>query len=171
MQSDETLKIPQSEAPSVVGTETRHENKVLAKPFTVYQVTMVNTEGKKCSVYRRYNDFLGLHNKVLFWPDKDCPLLLPFVLTLHLPPFQLIKLFPNEKLPPFPPKRILGNNFDPKFIESRREMLHTYTQAVLLKPHIRRRSLILSIPIPSIGNPGFTFLLLLLLFFFTSLSQ
>jgi len=55
---------------------------------------MINVSGKKCSVYRRYNDFLALNTK-------------------------LLKMFPNEKLPPFPPKKFLGNNFDPKFIEYR----------------------------------------------------
>jgi len=110
--SEESLLIPPIEAPSVVASETRHENKVLAKPFTVYQVTMVNAKGEKTSVYRRYNDFLALNTK-------------------------LSKLFPHEKLPPFPPKRLIGNNFDPKFIQFRREKLHDYIQGVLVHPKIR----------------------------------
>jgi hypothetical protein len=50
----------------------------------------------------------------------------------------MTRLFPNEKLQ-LPPKRLLGNNFDPEFIESRRSALHAYIQKILLSPHLRNR--------------------------------
>lgn len=72
---------------------------------------MVNHKGKKIPIYRRYNDFYELNT-------------------------QLVKLFPNEKLS-LPPKRLLGNNFDPEFIEARRKGLHEYIQKVLTNPQMR----------------------------------
>lgn len=49
-----------------------------------------------------------------------------------------MRQFPNEKLQ-LPPKRLIGNNFDPEFIESRREGLHAYIQKILLNPTLRSR--------------------------------
>ena len=54
---------------------------------------------------------------------------------MHL---QLMRQFPNEKLQ-LPPKRLIGNNFDPEFIESRREGLHAYIQKILMSPTLRSR--------------------------------
>jgi hypothetical protein len=39
-------------------------------------------------------------------------------------------LFPNESLK-LPPKRLLGNNFDPEFLEARRLGLHAYVRTIL----------------------------------------
>ena len=50
----------------------------------------------------------------------------------------MIKLYPNEKFQ-LPPKRLLGNNFDPEFIEGRRSALHAYIQKILMNPMMRNR--------------------------------
>jgi len=103
------VAVPHEEA-AIVSHETRVEQKAQSKRFTVYKVQVVNG-GVKWAVYRRYTDFYNLHQK-------------------------LVKLFPNEKLV-LPPKRLLGNNFDPEFIEQRREGLHLYIQKVLTSPLLR----------------------------------
>jgi len=48
---------------AIVAHETRVESKAQAKRFTVYKV-QVNLNGTKWAVYRRYNDFYNLHQKV-----------------------------------------------------------------------------------------------------------
>jgi len=82
-----------------------------SKRFTVYKVQVVNG-GVKWAVYRRYNDFYNMHQKVCSARQVDeCNAKAPYG-------HQLMKVFPNEKLG-LPPKRLLGNNFDPEFIEQR----------------------------------------------------
>jgi len=97
---------------AIVSHETRVESKTQSKRFTVYKV-VVNLKDKKWAIYRRYNDFYNLHQK-------------------------LSKEFPNEKLN-LPPKKLIGNNFDPTFIENRRKGLHEYIQTVLQHPKMRTK--------------------------------
>lgn len=96
---------------SIVSHETRVESKQQSKRFTVYKV-QVSNGNQKWAVYRRYNDFYSLHQK-------------------------LMKEFPNYKFQ-IPPKRLVGNNFDPEFIATRREGLHVYIQKVLLDPQFSK---------------------------------
>jgi len=106
----ETQKVVTATDASIVAHETRVESKAQSKRFTVYKV-VVNLKDKKWAIYRRYNDFYNLHQK-------------------------LSKEFPNEKLV-LPPKKLIGNNFDPEFIENRRKGLHEYIQFVLHHPKMR----------------------------------
>ncbi|KCV73160.1 AGC/SGK protein kinase [Fonticula alba] len=94
---------------AIVAHETRTELEARSKRFTVYKV-VVSGPQHRWVIYRRYNDFYELHAS-------------------------LVKLFPKENLP-LPAKRLLGNNFDPSFIEQRREGLHSYIQRVLTRPHL-----------------------------------
>lgn len=90
---------------SVVDHETRVEN----KRFTVYKMA-IKSGNKTWSIYRRYNEFYALNEK-------------------------LKKIFPSENLK-LPGKRLLGNNFDPNFIQYRRTALHEYLQKLIAHPEI-----------------------------------
>eukprot|EP00732_Lithocolla_globosa_P004067 Lithocolla_globosa_v1_NODE_3533_length_1645_cov_48.722642.p1 type:complete len:492 gc:universal NODE_3533_length_1645_cov_48.722642:1605-130(-) len=101
------------DAVKIVSSETRVGGSAQAKRFTVYKVQVNNGGGKKWAVYRRYSDFYELHQK-------------------------LKVLFPNEKRLILPPKRLIGNNFDPNFIEARRSGLHDYIKIIMTVPHLRQ---------------------------------
>ncbi|KAK3728890.1 hypothetical protein QZH41_010188 [Actinostola sp. cb2023] len=78
-----------------------------SKRFTVYKV-LVKLDGRSYFLFRRYNEFHHLYDKL----KKTFP-------DLH------IKL---------PGKRLLGNNFDPEFIKMRREGLNDFIVKILSHP-------------------------------------
>eukprot|EP00128_Syssomonas_multiformis_P001256 Colp12_sorted_trinity150504_noHs@35500 len=91
------------QAASIVDSETRVEQKLR---FTVYKV-VVKFMDKNWTIYRRYNEFYALNEK-------------------------LKKLCPNDVLK-LPGKKLFGN-FDPAFIKERRDALHEYVQSLVTHP-------------------------------------
>jgi len=87
-------------------TET-YENK---KKFILYKV-VVAVGGRQFFIFRRYNEFSGLYEK-------------------------LKKQFPDANLK-LPGKRLFGN-FGPSFIKQRRDGLHNFVQIILSRPDMLR---------------------------------
>ena len=75
------------------------------KRFTVFKINVQLGDGRSWFVFRRYSDFMKL--------DQELKALIPE--------------FPGT----LPPKRYLGDNFDPNFLEMRKNGLQTYLQSVL----------------------------------------
>lgn len=92
---------------SVPDSETLSSEK--SKRFTVYKVLVKLPDGRSYFIFRRYNEFYNLYEKIK-------------------------KVFPelNIKLPG---KRRLGNNFDPEFIRMRREGLNEFTSKIISHPN------------------------------------
>ncbi|KAJ7373789.1 Serine/threonine-protein kinase Sgk1 [Desmophyllum pertusum] len=92
---------------SVPDSETLSSEK--SKRFTVYKVLVKLPDGRSYFIFRRYNEFYNLYEKIK-------------------------KVFPelNIKLPG---KRRLGNNFDPEFIKMRREGLNEFTSKIISHPN------------------------------------
>ena len=80
------------------------------KRFVVYKV-VINAENKSWFIFRRYNEFHSLHEKIK-------------------------KLFPDANLR-LPGKRIFGN-LDPEFIQQRRDGLDEFIQKLVSHPKISR---------------------------------
>jgi len=74
------------------------------KKFTVYKV-LVKTPEKSYFIFRRYNEFHTLNDK-------------------------LRKVFPELQFK-LPGKKLFGNNFDPSFIKSRRDGLNDFVEKIL----------------------------------------
>ena len=74
------------------------------KRFTVFQINIQPGNGRNWFIFRRYSDFMKL--------DQELKELLPE--------------FPAR----LPPKKYLGDNFDPQFLELRKNGLQTYLQCV-----------------------------------------
>lgn len=89
---------------SVPDSQTLSSDAKNSKKFTVYKV-LVKTPEKNYFIFRRYNEFHALYDKL----KKTHP-------ELHL------------KLPG---KKLFGNNFDPEFIKMRREGLNDFVQKIL----------------------------------------
>jgi len=89
---------------SVPDSQTLSSDTKNSKKFTVYKV-LVKTPEKNYFIFRRYNEFQGLYDKL----KKTHPEL-------------------NLKLPG---KKLFGNNFDPEFIKMRREGLNDFVQKIL----------------------------------------
>lgn len=87
---------------TITDTETWEKN----KRYTVYKV-VVNVEGKSWFIFRRYQEFSALYDK-------------------------LKKRFPDAHLK-LPGKKFFGN-FDPDFIKNRREGLHDFVQKLVTHP-------------------------------------
>lgn len=88
---------------------TESETRVANKRYTAYKV-VVKRKGGDLTLYKRYSEFLMMHEK-------------------------LTKMFPKLDLK-LPAKRRLGNNFDPTFIQERKKGLHVYLRQVVSKPEI-----------------------------------
>lgn len=88
---------------TVPDSETLSSEK--SKRFTVYKVLVNLPDGRSYFIFRRYNEFYNLYEKIK-------------------------KVYPelNIKLPG---KRRLGNNFDPEFIKMRREGLNEFTSKII----------------------------------------
>eukprot|EP00999_Lentomonas_sp_LEN2_P001499 NODE_254_length_1801_cov_92.692951_g227_i0.p1 GENE.NODE_254_length_1801_cov_92.692951_g227_i0~~NODE_254_length_1801_cov_92.692951_g227_i0.p1 ORF type:complete len:585 (+),score=112.44 NODE_254_length_1801_cov_92.692951_g227_i0:105-1757(+) len=111
--SEEEPALSDSDASAtIVSYELRQGPTAMSKRFTVYKLVITDPKGNKTAIYRRYSDFYELYQ-------------------------QLLKAFPEEKLA-MPPKRIIGDNFDPSFIEERRKGLHQFLQRVLRHPVMRK---------------------------------
>lgn len=107
---------------SVPDSETLSSEK--SKKFTVYKL-VVQVGCKTWFIFRRYNEFHGLYEKL----KKKYP-------ELH---FKL------------PKKRLVGNNFDPEFIRARREGLNDFVMKLLAVPGITGHPLVRDFL--SIDNP------------------
>lgn len=79
-----------------------------ASPFSTFVISFVDNEGKSKSTVKRYREILVFHE-------------------------QMVKNFPKQSFPAFPPKKIIGN-LDPVFIETRRTALDTYFQKFAALP-------------------------------------
>lgn len=88
---------------TVPDSETLSSEK--SKRFTVYKVLVKHPNGQSYFIFRRYNEFHHLYDK-------------------------LKKVFPDLHFK-LPGKRLLGNNFDPEFIKMRREGLNEFIQKLL----------------------------------------
>ncbi|KAM7451879.1 Serine/threonine-protein kinase Sgk1 [Porites harrisoni] len=91
---------------TVPDSETLSSEK--SKRFTVYKVLIKLPDGRSYFIFRRYNEFHQLCDK-------------------------LKRMFPDLRLK-LPSKRLLGNNFDPEFIKVRREGLNDVTQKIFSHP-------------------------------------
>lgn len=91
---------------TVPDSETLSSEK--SKRFTVYKVLIKLPDGRSYFIFRRYNEFHQMCDK-------------------------LKKLYPDLHLK-LPGKRLLGNNFDPEFIKIRREGLNDVTQKIINHP-------------------------------------
>lgn len=84
------------------------------KLFTVYKIN-VKTASQTYTVYRRYSEFEQM--------DKSLQKLFAYL---------------HKQLPEFPPKRLLGDNMDPQFLEQRAKALHAYIQQIFSSPVLMR---------------------------------
>ncbi|CAH3111374.1 serine/threonine-protein kinase Sgk1-like [Pocillopora verrucosa] len=91
---------------SVPDSETLSSDK--SKRFTVYKVLVKLPDGRSYFIFRRYNEFYNLYEKIK-------------------------KVFPDLNIK-LPGKRRLGNNFDPEFIRMRREGLNEFTTKIISHP-------------------------------------
>jgi len=89
---------------SISDTETWEKN----KRYTVYKV-LVSVNGKSWFIFRRYNEFYALYER-------------------------LKKLFPEARLK-LPGKKLFGN-MDPEFIHKRRTGLHDFIQKLITNPRL-----------------------------------
>ncbi|KAJ1919933.1 Serine/threonine-protein kinase Sgk2 [Tieghemiomyces parasiticus] len=104
-------RLPQTFAAYIITTETRVEADKHRSKYTTYKV-LVSNGPSQTWVVRRYSDFHQLH-------------------------LQIQKQFPKKKLPAFPAKRLLGNNFSSHFVLARREQLNQYLAGITGDPEIR----------------------------------
>ncbi|XP_047125649.1 serine/threonine-protein kinase Sgk1 isoform X1 [Hydra vulgaris] len=89
---------------SVPDSQTYNSDTKSSKKFTVYKV-LVKTPEKSYFIFRRYNEFHTLYDK-------------------------LKKIYPELHLK-LPGKKLFGNNFDPDFIKMRREGLNEFVSKIL----------------------------------------
>lgn len=74
------------------------------KPFTVFIVEMSNAKGT-LTILKRYRQLLALHHR-------------------------LVEIYGEDKLPPFPRKKLIGNT-DEKFLQKRSRQLTQYLQGIV----------------------------------------
>eukprot|EP01137_Pigoraptor_chileana_P006815 Opistho-2@51572 len=92
-----------------------HETRNENKRYTVYKLVL-KTGSRSWCVSRRYNEFYTLNEK-------------------------LKKQFPNEHLK-LPGKRLIGDNFDPNFIQNRRNALQEYIKMILSNENISKSDIL-----------------------------
>ena len=121
----EFVEKPRTTTVSVDDSETWVES----KRFTVYKV-VVQIQGRAYFIFRRLVDRQNclLHEFLSVWFCFE--ILLSLFLTRYNDFHELFeklkKKFPEANSLKLPGKRFIGNNFDPSFIQSRKERLHRF---------------------------------------------
>ncbi|KAK9719637.1 Serine/threonine-protein kinase Sgk2 [Basidiobolus ranarum] len=92
----------------IVASETLLEETKAGKKFTVYKISVTNGP-IHWFVLKRYSEFHKLHG-------------------------ELQALFPHIRLPSLPPKRLIGNNTSPSFVQSRKQRLGQYLREISEDP-------------------------------------
>jgi hypothetical protein len=145
-------------APAQINVSTSiHVASTTEKSFTVYMIDLIDANGSKSTILKRYRQFTTLHKHVSPSLPLPLPLLLAstslffslilFLLLLHFLFFfflllssssssvQVAKRYPKHTLPGLPKKHLIGN-MESDLVQRRCQKLQNYLRQLALLPNI-----------------------------------